>query len=254
MSKYTTEVRYICEQAIGLTESQGGNSVNDIIAQARTKIFDFDYPIFDEQYKSIIETKILKHYYTREIGLETVGLWKLKLDTKMNEIMPYYNQLYKSAMIEFNPFFTDEYTTLHNRNVDGSTTSAGTRENTKENESITVGTTKNTAENTERNKYADTPQGSLSDLENDKYLTNARKITENNSNQSDNESLDNGKETGNESHIDNTSFNNTEDYLEAIQGRKGQNASKLLLDYRKTFLNIDMQVIDELEELFLHLW
>ena len=62
------------------------------------------YPIFDENYRETLDTKILKHYYTREIGFETVGLWKFKLNTKMNEIMDYYNQLYESALLEFNPF------------------------------------------------------------------------------------------------------------------------------------------------------
>ena len=119
MSKYTTEVRYICEVNAGLTESTGGNDVEQVIANSRAKIFDFNYPIYDESYRSILETKILKHFYTREIGLETVGLWKLKLNTKMNEIMPYYNQLYKSALLEFNPLWTDDYQALHNRKIDG---------------------------------------------------------------------------------------------------------------------------------------
>ena len=96
MSNYTTEVRYICEAKAGLTESAGQNSVNEIIAASLSSIFNFNFPIFDEQYRSVLETKILKHYYTREIAFESVGLWQLKLDTKLNEIMPYYNQLYES--------------------------------------------------------------------------------------------------------------------------------------------------------------
>ena len=111
MSKYTTEVRYICETFSGLDESKGCFNINEIVQQSRSKIFSFDYPIFDETYRGVIETKILKHYYTREIGLETVGLWLHKLDVKMNEIMPYYNQLYKSCLLEFNPFYNTDLTT-----------------------------------------------------------------------------------------------------------------------------------------------
>ena len=84
MSKYTTEVRFICETFSGLDESKGCFNINEIVQQSRSKIFSFDYPIFDETYRGVIETKILKHYYTREIGLETVGLWLHKLDVKMN--------------------------------------------------------------------------------------------------------------------------------------------------------------------------
>ena len=47
MSKYTTEIRYICEHLCGLDESKGYNDVDAIIAQSRTKIFNFPYPIFD---------------------------------------------------------------------------------------------------------------------------------------------------------------------------------------------------------------
>ena len=58
MSKYTTEVRFICEQNAGLIESEGCDSVDRIIDSARSKIFNFYYPIFDEDYRSVLEHKI----------------------------------------------------------------------------------------------------------------------------------------------------------------------------------------------------
>ena len=282
MSKYTTEVRYICETEAGLEESKGYNDVNEIISLARTKIFNFSYPIYDENYRSVLETKILKHFYTREIGLETVGLWKLKLDTKMNEIMPYYNQLYKSALLEFNPLWTDDYSRIYNRANDGNNLNVGNNEtdstsfNVGQNEEKTSETNtrigqndeKRTDNNISRDKYADTPQGALTDLEADKYLTNARKITEDNSGTTANTNIENGTTDNNRniSSVNNSDsktntnssnqniFTNVEDYLEMVQGRRGKDSSELLLKYRKTFLNIDMQVIDDLEELFYHLW
>ena len=39
----------------------------------------------------------------REIGFETVGLFKLFLNERMAEIMPYYNKLYESETFEFDP-------------------------------------------------------------------------------------------------------------------------------------------------------
>ena len=266
MSKYTIEVRFICENESGLSESAGYNDVETIIAEARPKIFNFQYPIYDTSYKSILETKILKHFYTREIGFETVGLWKLKLNTKMNEIMPYYNQLYKSALLEFNPLWTTDYTTSHNKNTDGNSINIGTTDNITENNLETntsnIGnqSTIATDNNTRRDKYADTPQGSITDLENDRYLTNARKITEDNTSENDTTNVNqtNEKNTGDTTDkgtsTNNNLFNNTEEYLATVQGRQGKDASELLLKYRSTFLNIDMQVINELEELFMHLW
>lgn len=227
MSKYTTEVRYICESFSGLDESVGYSNVDKVIAGALPKIFDFDYPIFDNAYKSVLETKILKHFYTREIGAETVGLWKLWLNTRMNEIMPYYNKLYKSELLEFNPLYDVDITREHNRKTDG----------TKKDNGETIGAT--TSKN--NNYYSDTPQGGVGNLESLEYLTNATLDTENSSSNAT-------------SKLDSV-INNTEEYLERVSGKQSATSySKLLEDYRATFLNIDMQIINELNDLFLNLW
>ena len=84
MSKYTTEVRFICENNAGLVDSEGYNSINQILNDCVDKVFNFDFPIFDENYRKVLEIKILKHYYTREIATETVGLWKHFLDMRLN--------------------------------------------------------------------------------------------------------------------------------------------------------------------------
>lgn len=243
MANYTTEVRTICENYAGYPHFSGEMSVADIIEKSRTKIFDFSFPIFDEKYRSVLETKIIKHYYTREIGLETVGLWKLKLDTKMNEIMPYYNQLYSSTLLEFNPFYDVDITRKHN------TRSDGTRNETNEN--MSNGTNQNTSNSnsTNRNLYSDTPQGALTGVETETYLTNATKDmleSTDNSNSNFNTSA-NGKSD--------SIIKNVEDYLETVKGKQGtEDYSSLLLKYRETFLNIDLLVIEELSNLFLNLW
>lgn len=108
MSKYTTEIRYICEHYAGLNESTGFEDVDEVVEAARSKIFS-NYPIFDESHRAELEKKILKHYYTREIGFETVGLFKLHLNARMAEIMPYYNKLYESETLEFNPFINTDF-------------------------------------------------------------------------------------------------------------------------------------------------
>ena len=132
MSKFTTEVRFVCETAAGLNSSKGFNSLEDTLTAAAPKVFDFDFPIFDENYRLVLEKKILRHYYTREIGEETVGLWKLRLNTRLNEIMPYYNKLYESELLEFNPFYDTDYTRTGKRegtgtdNISGANTKTGT--------------------------------------------------------------------------------------------------------------------------------
>ena len=60
--------------------------------------FDFkmtSYPIFDEDYRNTLNQNILNHYYESEIGFETASLFRFYLNQTLNEIMPYYNELYK---------------------------------------------------------------------------------------------------------------------------------------------------------------
>lgn len=215
MSHYTTELRYICEVYAGLDESEGYHSVNEIIQKARPKLFDFYYPIFDESYRSVLETKIIRHYYTREIGSETVGRFKLFLEAEMNEIMPFYNQLYRSELLTFNPLYDVDLTTDHKKDGEG---------------------TGNSTTNSDRWRYYhDTPQGGVAGLESLRYLTEAER---------------NDDESTNE-----TGYTNTEDYLEHVKGKRGEKTySKMLQEYRDTFLNIDMMIIERLNDLFILLW
>lgn len=134
MSKYTTEVRFLCESLTGNTESKGFNDVDEIITQAAPIIFSFDFPIYDESYRLILEKKILRHYYTREICEETYGLWKLRLEDRLNVIMPYYNQLYRSALLAFNPFYDVDLTTEHAGNQNGFVDTNDVENVTKQNE------------------------------------------------------------------------------------------------------------------------
>lgn len=287
MAKYTTEVRTICESYSGLTASVGYSQIEKVIEKSKEKIFDFDFPIFDESYRSVIETKILKHFYTREIGLETVGLWKLKLNVKMNEIMPYYNQLYKSALLEFNPLYDVDVTRKHEgantgdkNSVETNGETSGVSEAYSDNENTeksSKGTNNGSVSNTSKNntnhldKYSDTPQGSVSDLTNGTYLTNAREITDNESSNTNSKSSNDSQLNENEVRKNNReskrtvnrnltgekkeSLKNTEQYLETVKGKQGSESySKLLQEYRETFINIDMLVIGELTDLFMNIW
>lgn len=198
MSKYTTELRFICETEAGYNQSQGYKKVNEILAAAAPKIFDFEFPIYDKNYRLTLETKILKHYYTREISEETYGLWKLRLDAALNEIMPYYNQLYKSAILEFNPLYDVDVQRTYTKVLDGteSGTTSGTGKGSATGKSSDTTTTTRDASSTNANsgnksmsteqteessknhtdKYSDTPQGALTNVVAGKYLTNARII------------------------------------------------------------------------------
>lgn len=170
MSKYTTEVRYICETMAGLDTSVGFTDVLTTIEKSAPKIFSMPYPIFDEEYRAALQTKILLHYYTREIAYETVPLWFLKLGTKMGEIMPYYNQLYRSALIEFDPFndvnLKREYTKTGDQEEDETREEVGTSKNNSSTDATKTGNTTLTTDNKGTNTNTITTDGNTSKTEN----------------------------------------------------------------------------------------
>lgn len=287
MSKYTTEVRFICESKSGLENSKGCDDVDEILNNSWNKIFTTKVEIFDENYRPVICKKILKHYYLREICSETVGIWKLWLNTRLEEILPYYNQLYKSALLEFNPLYDVNITRTHNRTIDENKTENGTSTETSTDKNTGSGTRDNTTSGTNKNSgtssvtdngssnskdlYSDTPQGALTGIETETYLTNARKITNTDSSTSESTNSGNGeyKDTGNVKYTDTSerantkngsnsntgTLNNTEEYLENVSGKQGSGSySGMLNEYRDTFLNIDRMVIAEFDDLFFGLW
>lgn len=275
MSKYTTEVRFICESLTGHDDSTGFDDIDSIIEDAIPLIFSFDFPIFDEEYRNVLCTKILRHYYTREIGLETYGLWKLKLQTKLNEIMPYYNKLYESELYKYNPLYDVDMTTTNvgqktgertDVNTDNRTNSfSGTR--TSENEQTNVASNENVrnSDSQDRDMYSDTPQGNLTGVDTNTYLTNFRKVlgTNNTTDKGNATDVASGKQTVTDSNTEssngaNTSVgktNNTEDYVMHVFGKSaGANYAKMIKDFRDNLLNIDMDIIRDLGELFMLLW
>lgn len=253
MSKYTTEVRFICENSAGLSKSEAADNVDSVLDKCWNKVFNFDFPIFDENYRQVLCRKILKHYYTREIAHETVGRWKLALNAKLNEIMPYYNQLYKSELLEFNPFYDVDLT----RSREGS----GTSNRTSNNRETNSGTSKNvssgsgTSNTNTLNRFSDTPQNSMDTqgIADSVPLTTVTKVNEDNTttNTSTDTLTRDDSKTGNGTE----NINSTDKYIETVKGKQGtENYSSLLKKFRETFLNIDMMIIEDCSDCFFTLW
>lgn len=279
MAKYTTLVRSICETKAGMTEAQGANNVDSIVSKAWNKIFTTQAPFFQEEHRAVVCKKILKHYYMREICAETVGLWSMWMNERLELVMPYYNQLYESELIEYNPLFDTDVTRTYNRNVDDTKDSTETRSDTStltrtvngNRDSNTSGdTTSNsteTVDNARKDLYSDTPQGGIQGLEAGNYMTNARLVNDDNSthgNTTVNSSTRSGEDymesddatnelTGNKS--GNVTGNMKETYEQIVKGKQGGGSmSSMILKYRETFLNIDRMIVEEFEDLFMGLW
>lgn len=233
MSRYTIELRYLIEGNYDLGLK--------------------DYPIFDESYREQLNNKIIQHYYFREIGFETEALFKNRLNQKMNEIMPYYNQMYESSKLKINPLSTIDLEEVFSRKSkttgEGTSSTSGTGNNTNNFNST------DTTDYGKISKFSDIAQAQTTPNEilNDKYLTSATvddgqdKNTNTGTNTSQTESTTSGTSTDKRNLDEDTTLT-----------RKGNNGtaseSELLNMYRETFLNIDMMIIDDLDELFLGIW
>lgn len=120
-----------------------------------TDIFDRcdPFPIWDEAHRGELEKKIIEHYYFRQIGFETVGRFKFMLNTRLREIMPRMNKLYKTTIYKYNP--------IENYNME----EGSTDESKSSGEAL--------------NKFSDTPAGELKNLIEARYLTSANHDTNN---------------------------------------------------------------------------
>lgn len=251
MSSYTISLRTLCENAAKINTDRTYSTVEETIDASLWFIFDFTFPIFDENYRGVLERKILRHFYNYEICAETTGLWKQLLCTKLNEIMPYYNSLYRTNDMIIEPLVDVDYI---RKSIGGYAKNSNRNEN---GESITNYTTDgNSSENnssTIYGRFSDTPQGALNNVENDRYLTSASKDTNTTNANSANHSTttndthrsinDTGNETGN---------NSAETVMKGSFG--GRSKSAMLKEYRETLINIDMMIIGDLEPLFMQIW
>ena len=230
------------------------------LIESGVKLWDFDYPVprSELQYngktckvdfdKAAFEKKVIDHYYFRQIGQETVGRFLHYFRARIREIMPYYVQVY-----EFDAKFRNIDDPLESYNLTESflQTTQGTGKMTGSNSSEASGSNSSDTSGTSENltKFSDTPQNSVDNLDN--YLTTATRIT--------------GEETGSstgtsESSSSGTSESNTEDTgrTEHTLTRRGnigvQPLGGEVLNIRSAFINIDMQIIDELRDLFLQVY
>ena len=211
MSNYTTELRKIKESLI-----------DDALSQ---------YAIFSEDYRKALNTKIKHHFWYNEIAHETVDQFLFQLRVKMNEIMPYYNQIYEAELIKRDPFVT--------MRVKSTNKSLGTAKSTSS--SVEHGTSSSSTDAKSRAVQSDTPQVMLSG--NGDYATNAADSTSLTGVRSESDGT--GSQTSTTS-----SDGSGENTQEGFSG----SMSSLIQAHRDAIVNVDMMVITQLEPLFMYVW
>ena len=201
-----------------------------------------------------LNNKILNYYKFREIGFETVGRFLDELEAALNEIMPYYNQLYFSADQDYNIIYNVDYKRTIDRDLSGNTTSTSTGETTSNsNDSNTTSTTTNLYN---KNVESDTPQSQLG-------ITNkqidsvdyANKVTWNkDTTEQSGTSTGTATTTADSTATGSGTNKENESTVETTKGNFGvTSAQDLIKKYRDIIINIDQQIINDprIQELFM---
>ena len=242
----------------------------------RKKLFDFNYPFFDPDYKAVFETNFIRQFYMTEIGFETEEYFKFQLETWLRINMTYFNKMFESELLEYNPLFNTDFTEDSNRKNDkgkkdvrDTTQTANTTGNTSGVSSSDVtssGTSDGTGtqDNFNRKLDSDNPDSRLAITVNDgegsiAYASSIEENTENNASTSHNES-------SGESHSDSTDkvdtttnstadqndvltsdINEVEDYLNHKVGKAGSvSYPQLVKEYRESLLRIEQTIFSEM--------
>ena len=269
MAYYTILLKTICEGYAYNGAVPTSTDPNTVIPLARNSIFDFSFPIYDENHRVVLEDLILQHYYMREIAFETIAYWKLRLQVRMNEIMPKYNRLYASMALEYNPLQDVNYTKTHS-----GTHSNDDNYSEQRDKAFTGGRTNERTENSSNefnsnttnnniNLFQDTPQGSVANVSetDDAWLTNVTKDRGTGSESSEstgikgvNESVD-VKENTNTEVTSERNKAGQEAWTETTQGKVSPlSYGKMISDYQRLAMNVDLMIIEELDSLFMCLW
>lgn len=231
MSKYTIEVRelftpvkynpplYTKEQVEGFFKDY---ELSDYLTPAQIQTIT-TAGIWS---KDKLAKKIVNHYYMREIGQETIGLWIHYVKDTMELLMEEYLPLIYSASISYDPLINVDYTETFTRTANVDNTGESISNSTNSGNSIGIN--------------SDTPQG---------RVTKASILAGNYA------TATQGTET--ESQIDNTTNTTSgseseEEYTKRMVGNSGVSATaqKMIQQYRDNIRAIDREIIEKLEYCF----
>ena len=207
MSNYTLELRYIYEDP-------------------NLNLFDFPYNLYDNDLKPSFEEKFFQHFMFYEIGFDSIAMFKQRLMSKLNDIFPYYKQLYETEIackdIDFmlNKDLKESYVRELTSNINTSQESNATSNGLSTAGQLTPSLIANTQK---IEKFMDTAQK-------DESSSNATST---------------GESTG----------NSKEEYTLTSQGNIGITSSAELLDkWRKVLLNIYLMIFEECNDLFMQIF
>lgn len=213
MSRYTTELRTVCD-LFGRETVEGwfkDYELSDFLTSDEIDVIENR----GTWSKDKLAEKIVNHYLMCEIGYETPAYFRHQVKNEMRELMEEYAPLIYSASIEYDPMVNVDYTETYNASDSGSASGS----------SSGTGLAVN----------SDTPQGQISKtaILNGDYATSTS-------------GTDSDTSTSSES-------SNESEYTKKIKGNSGVSATaqKMIAQYRDNIRAIDREIINKLNKHFM---
>ena len=242
MANYTLEIRELTD--------------NPLIG-----LFTFDYDFYSDnpKDKEEFEKLFIEWYYFREIGFETPERFKLKLQAKLNVIMPYYRQL---ALTEWDKVRTVEQmmtsknlkeTSTHEQSITGNNESSSSGQSNQSGKGSS--TQEQSSTNTQNGKSSNLSDGVSQASLQDGYLTSTSSVDDKGNQTLSGSTTDNTEVKSSQ----NTSGTNNQVLTESTTftsiGDIGiQTPAYAITEWRKVLININQMIIEECNDLFMKLY
>jgi hypothetical protein len=223
-----------------------------LLDKTNFKLFDFDYPFDDQTYKAKLEQNIIDFYYDYEIGFETPDMFKRKFKARWQRIIPYYNTLYNTTLLTYNPLSNqslteklDQLAAVNNiQSTDMAYGSNGT------NKVVGTNTTSGGNDITVDSKRSDYPQQPIAGSD---YAAGE-------TNETTHSTIDNTDSTDTTTTTTDSSTNrgsvttegtNNLDYTKTIEGITGITYPELIQKHREVLIRINDRIIEEMKSCFI---
>lgn len=232
MATYTIELRKVCD-IFGRDEVESwfkNYNLEDYLTPTQIE----QITKFNVWSKDRLASKIVDHYYMREIGYETPALFKHFANVYMREIMERELPKIYSNFLEYDPLSNVDFTEEYTREIQGNNSNQGTSSSTSSSNSSGLSVN------------SDTPQGQINkdEILKGQYASNTG-ASETESQIQDSTTTET---SGNNSTI--------EKFTRHEEGDNGViiTNQRLVKEYREIIVAIDEEIILELNKLFMGLY
>ena len=192
--------------------------------------------------KHKLATKIVNHYAMREIGFETMGLFREYAKNFMNELMEEYLPLIYSASIEYDPLINVDYSETYSHTLANNQTGSNT--------TTTQSATTNSNTSSGLDVASDTPQGQITKA----TILNGNYATSTSANENTSSDTTNSSSNGTSNLTNNEQL--AENSTKHIIGNSGVSATaqKMIALYRDNIRAIDREIIEKCNVLFMGIY